>query len=172
MEIQNLPMFRELSSVLCSYKIESWQTKDFWEKVKLLNVADNKINYQSIYRLIVRLYNEGYLDIDSEKSKYNLTKYNENNKLQEFRSMFCFGSLTLLKKISSEKLKCESELINLEEEIDVLEELKDQFPDIQTKIEQLIYLKIHRIKYLEIKVRTIVSLINYLSKAQSIENQQ
>lgn len=138
MEIQNLPMFRELSSVLCSYKIESWQTKDFWEKVKLLNVADNKINYQSIYRLIVRLYNEGYLDIDSEKSKYNLTKYNENNKLHNFRSSFCLGSLTILKKISTEKLKSESELIKLEEEINALEELKDQFPDIQLKIEELI----------------------------------
>ncbi|WP_180182415.1 MULTISPECIES: hypothetical protein [Acinetobacter] len=165
MEIQNLPLFRELSSVLCSYKIESWQTKDFWEKVKLLNVSDNNINYQSVYRLIVRLANEGYLDIDFEKSKYNLTKYNENNKLQEFRSAFCFGSLTILKKISSEKLKFESELIYLEEEIDVLEELKDQFPDIQTKIEQLIDLKIHRIKCLEIKVRAIISLINYLSKS-------
>jgi len=158
MEIQNLPMFRELSSVLCSYKIESWQTKDFWEKVKLLNVPDNNINYQSVYRLIVRLSNEGYLDIDLEKSKYNLIKYNENNKLKEFRSAFCFSSLTIL------KLKFESELIYLEEEIDVLEELKDQFPDIQTKIEQLIDLKIHRIKYLDIKVRAIVSLINYLSK--------
>lgn len=169
MEIQNLPMFRELSSVLCSYKIDSWQTKDFWEKVKLLNVADNNINYQSVYRLIVRLANEGYLDIDSEKSKYNLTKYNENNKLHEFRSSFCFGSLTIFKKISTEKLKSESELIKLEEEINALKELKDQFPDIQVKIEQLIYLKIHRIKDLEIKVRTMVSLINYLSKAQSIE---
>ncbi len=158
-------MFRELSSVLCSYKIESWQTKDFWEKVKLLNVADNNINYQSVYRLIVRLSNEGYLDVDIVKSKYNLTKYNENNKLQEFRSSFCFGSLTILKKISTEKLKFESELIKLEEEITALEELKDQFSDIQTKIEQLIHLKIHRIKYLEIKVRAIVSLINYLSKA-------
>ncbi len=165
MELQNLPMFRELSSVLCSYKIESWQTKDFWEKVKLLNVADNNINYQSVYRLIVRLSNEGYLDVDIVKSKYNLTKYNENNKLQEFRSSFCFGSLTILKKISTEKLKFESELIKLEEEITALEELKDQFSDIQTKIEQLIHLKIHRIKYLEIKVRAIVSLINYLSKA-------
>ncbi|EXC19607.1 hypothetical protein J520_3275, partial [Acinetobacter sp. 869535] len=36
--------------------------------------------------MIVRLSNEGYLDIDLEKSKYNLIKYNENNKLKEFRS--------------------------------------------------------------------------------------
>jgi len=163
MEIQNLPMFRELSSVLCSYKIESWQTKDFWEKVKLLNVADNKINYQSIYRLIVRLYNEGYLDIDSEKSKYNLTKYNENNKLHNFRSSFCLGSLTILKKISTEKLKSESELIKLEEEINALEELKDQFPDIQLKIEELIQLQVQRIKELEINIRAIISLMDYLS---------
>lgn len=163
MEIQNLPMFRELSSVLCSYKIESWQTKDFWEKVKLLNVSDNNINYQSVYRLIVRLANEGYLDIDSEKSKYNLTKYNENNKLHNFRSSFCLGSLTILKKISTEKLKSESELIKLEEEINALEELKDQFPDIQLKIEELIQLQVQRIKELEINIRAIISLMDYLS---------
>lgn len=164
MKIQNLPMFKELSSVLCSYKIESWQTKDFWEKVKHLNVADNNINYQSVYRLIVRLANEGYLDIDAEKSKYNLTKYNENNKLHEFRSSFCFGSITILKKISIEKLKSESELIKLEEEIDVLEGLKDQFPEVKYEIEQLIHLKIQRFKRLEVNIRAIVSLIEYLSK--------
>ncbi|WP_312080596.1 hypothetical protein [Acinetobacter schindleri] len=163
MEMQNLPMFRELSSVLCSYKIESWQTKDFWEKVKLLNVADNNTNYQSVYRLIVRLSNEGYLDVDCKNSRYNLTKYNENHKLQKFRSSFCYGSLMTLKKISSEKLKFESEMINLEEEISALEELKDQFPDILLKIEQLIRIKINKIKYLDIKMRAIHSLINYLT---------
>lgn len=164
MEMQNLPMFRELSSVLCSYKIESWQTKDFWEKVKLLNVADNNTNYQSVYRLIVRLSNEGYLDVDCKNSRYNLTKYNENHKLQELRSSFCFGSITILKKISIEKLKSESELIKLEEEIDVLEGLKDQFPEIKYEIKQLIHSKIQRFKRLEVNIRAIVSLIEYLSK--------
>ena len=43
MKIQNLPMFRELSRVFCSYKIESWQTVDFWDKVKLLEVVDSNV---------------------------------------------------------------------------------------------------------------------------------
>lgn len=67
MEIQNLPMFRELSRVFCSYKIESWQTVDFWDKVKLLEVVDSNVNYQSVYRLILRLVKDGYLTVDVEK---------------------------------------------------------------------------------------------------------
>ena len=75
MKIQNLPMFRELSRVFCSYKIESWQTIDFWDKVKLLKVVDNNFNYQSVKRLIRRLVEEGYLTIDVEKSRSRKTTY-------------------------------------------------------------------------------------------------
>ena len=50
MKIQNLPMFRELSRVFCSYKIESWQTVDFWDKVKLMCAEKtggfNLVNYR------------------------------------------------------------------------------------------------------------------------------
>jgi uncharacterized protein YjaG (DUF416 family) len=67
MEIQNLPMFKELSRVFCSYKIDSWQTVDFWDKVKLLKVVDSNVNYQSVYRLILRLVKDGYLTVDDEK---------------------------------------------------------------------------------------------------------
>lgn len=75
MKIQNLPMFRELSRIFCSYKIESWQTIDFWDKVKLLKVVDNNFNYQSVKRLIRRLVEEGYLTIDVEKSRSRKTTY-------------------------------------------------------------------------------------------------
>ena len=46
----------------------------------------------------------------------------------------------------------------------MLEGLKDQFPEIKYEIEKLIYSKIQRLKQLEVKIRTIVSLIEYLSK--------
>ncbi|WP_046206239.1 hypothetical protein [Acinetobacter radioresistens] len=161
MEIQNLPMFKELSSVLCSYKIESWQTKDFWEKVKLLKVADNNINYQSVYRLILRLVKEEYLTVDNEKSRYGQTTYTEAKKLNDSQAQFCIESKSTLYELNSKKEEFKSKVISLEEEIEALEELKRQFPNIQFKIEQLYELKVKEIKLLHSKLRAIVSVIEF-----------
>lgn len=137
MKIQNLPMFRELSRIFCSYKIESWQTIDFWDKVKLLKVVDNNFNYQSVKRLIRRLVEEGYLTIDVEKSRSRKTTYTEVEKLHDLRSQFCVESTSTLHELNLKKDQFENEINKLEEEIQALEGLKDQFPDIQFKIEQL-----------------------------------
>lgn len=137
MKIQNLPMFRELSRIFCSYKIESWQTIDFWDKVKLLKVVDNNFNYQSVKRLIRRLVEEGYLTIDVEKSRSRKTTYTEVEKPHDLRSQFCVESTSTLHELNLKKEQFENEINKLEEEIQALEGLKDQFPDIQFKIEQL-----------------------------------
>lgn len=163
MEIQNLPMFRELSRVFCSYKIESWQTVDFWNKVKLLEVVDSNVNYQSVYRLILRLVKDGYLKVDVEKSRYGQTTYTEAENLHDLRSQFCIESTTTLQELNLKKEEFESEIIKLEEEVEALEDLKGQFPDIQFKIEQLRQTKIHNYELLKIKIRAISSIIDYLS---------
>ena len=103
MEIQNLPMFRELSRVFCSYKIESWQTVDFWDKVKLLEVVDSNVNYQSVYRLILRLVKDGYLTVDVEKSRYGQTTYTEAENLHDLRSQFCIESTSTLQELNLKK---------------------------------------------------------------------
>ncbi|WP_171497828.1 hypothetical protein [Acinetobacter guillouiae] len=162
MEIQNLPMFKELSRVLCSYKIDSWQTIDFWDKVKLLKVVDSNVNYQSVYRLILRLVKEGYLIIDTEKSRYGQTTYTEAENLHDLRTQFCIESTSTLQELNLKKEEFESEITELEEEIEVLHDLKGQFPDIQFKIEQLRQTKIHDYELLKIKIRAINSLIDYL----------
>ncbi|MDS7968144.1 hypothetical protein RMB12_14060 [Acinetobacter sp. V117_2] len=163
MEIQNLPMFKELSRVLSSYKIESWQTVDFWDKVKLLKIENTNINYQSVYRLILRLVREGYLIIDSEKSRYGQTTYTETEYLHDLRSQFCIESKTTLQELNFKKKEFECEITKLEEEVEALEDLKEQFPDIQFKIEQLRQTKIHNYELLKIKNRAISSIIDYLS---------
>ena len=163
MEIQNLPMFRELSRVFCSYKIESWQTVDFWNKVKLLEVVDSNVNYQSVYRLILRLVKDGYLTVDVEKSRYGQTTYTEAENLHDLRSQFCIESTSTLQELNLKKEEFEGEIIALEEEIEALHDLKGQFPDIQFKIEQLKQLKIKEYNNLKSKVRAINSLIEYFS---------
>ena len=163
MEIQNLPMFKELSRVLCSYKIDSWQTVDFWDKVKLLKVVDSNVNYQSVYRLILRLVKDGYLTVDVEKSRYGQTTYTEAENLHDLRSQFCIESTSTLQELNLKKEEFESEITALEEEIEALHDLKGQFPDIQFKIEQLIQTKIHNYELLKIKIRAISSIIDYLS---------
>jgi len=163
MEIQNLPMFRELSRVFCSYKIESWQTVDFWDKVKLLKIENTNINYQSVYRLILRLVKEGYLIIDSEKSRYGQTTYTETEYLHDLRSQFCIESKSTLQVLDLKKEEFESEITALEEEIEALHDLKGQFPDIQFKIEQLRQMKSKEINSFKIKIKAINSLINYCS---------
>ncbi|WP_333661916.1 hypothetical protein [Acinetobacter sp.] len=162
MEIQNLPMFRELSRVFCSYNIESWQTVDFWDKVKLLKVVDSNVNYQSVYRLILRLVKDGYLTVDVEKSRYGQTTYTETENLHDLRSQFCIESKSIIQELNLKKEEFECEITALKEEVEALHDFKGQFPDIQFKIEQLRQTKIHDYELLKIKIRAINSLIDYL----------
>ncbi|WP_419820402.1 hypothetical protein [Acinetobacter sp.] len=164
MEIQNLPMFRELSRVFCSYKIESWQTVDFWDKVKLLEVVDSNVNYQSVYRLILRLVKDGYLTVDVEKSRYGQTTYTEAENLHDLRSQFCIESTSTLQELNLKKEEFESEITALEEEIEALHDLKGQFPDIQFKIEQVKAIKSREISNFQTKVNAMKSLIAFLEQ--------
>lgn len=162
MEIQNLPMFRELSRVFCSYKIESWQTVDFWDKVKLLKVVDSNVNYQSVYRLILRLVKDGYLTVDVEKSRNGQTTYTEAENLHDLRSQFCIESTSTLQELNLKKEEFECEITALKEEVKALEDLKGQFPDIQFKIEQVKAIKSREISNFQVKVNAMKSLIVFL----------
>lgn len=164
MEIQNLPMFKELSRVLCSYKIDSWQTVDFWDKVKLLKVVDSNVNYQSVYRLILRLVKDGYLTVDAEKSRHGQTTYTEAENLHDLRSQFCIESTSILQELNLKKEEFEGEITALEEEIEALDDLKEQFPDIQFKIEQVKVIKSKKINNFKIKLNAMKSLIVFLEQ--------
>lgn len=162
MEIQNLPMFKELSRVFCSYKIDSWQTVDFWDKVKLLKVVDSNVNYQSVYRLILRLVKDGYLSVDVEKSRYGQTTYTEAENLHDLRSQFCIESTSTLQELNLKKEEFESKITTIKEEIEALHDLKGQFPDIQFKIEQLKQIHIKEVNSLSVKIKALESLLEFL----------
>ncbi|CAM4142083.1 hypothetical protein F901_02886 [Acinetobacter dispersus] len=164
MEIQNLPMFKELSRVFCSYNIESWQTVDFWDKVKLLKVVDSNVNYQSVYRLILRLVKDGYLTVDVEKSRYGQTTYTETESLHDLRSQFCIESTSTFQELNLKKEELECEITALKEEIEALHDLKGQFPDIQFKIEQVKAIKNREISNFQKKLNAMKSLIVFLEQ--------
>lgn len=164
MEIQNLPMFKEISRVFCSYKIESWQTVDFWDKVKLLKVIDNNVNYQSVYRLILRLVKDGYLTVDVEKSRYGQTTYTETENLHDLRSQFCIESTSTLQELNLKKEEFECEITALKEEVEALHDFKGLFPDIQFKIEQVKAIKSREISNFQTKVNAMKSLIFFLEQ--------
>lgn len=92
---------------------------------------------------------------------YGQTTYTEAEKLHNLRSQFFIESTTTLQELNLKKEKFESEI---EEEVKALDDFKNQFPDIQFKIEQLIGIKVKRINSLTIKVRAINSLIVYFFK--------
>ncbi|GAA5558337.1 hypothetical protein Asch01_03093 [Acinetobacter schindleri] len=113
--------------------------------------------------MILRLVKEGYLIIDSEKSRYGQTTYTETEYLHDLRSQFCIESKSTLQVLDLKKEEFESEITALEEEIEALHDLKGQFPDIQFKIEQLRQMKSKEINSFKIKIKAINSLINYCS---------
>jgi len=164
MEIQNLPMFKELSRVFCSYNIKSWQTVDFWDKIKLLKVVDSNVNYQSVYRLILRLVKDGYLTVDVEKSRYGQTTYTETENLHDLRSQFCIESTSTFQELNLKKEELECEITALKEEIEALHDLKGQFPDIQFKIEQVKAIKNREISNFQKKLNAMKSLIVFLEQ--------
>lgn len=161
MEIQRLPIFNELIEIICNYRIESWEISDFWNEIKLLKVSDNDVNYQGLYRLVLRLVKEGYLIIDIEKSKGNNTAYTQSEKLQELRLQFYNISTSNFRELILERENIRSECTNLEEEIIALEELRLPFIGMQLQIEQLKQTKTETILSLKVKIRALNSLIQY-----------
>ncbi|MCO8063304.1 hypothetical protein [Acinetobacter lwoffii] len=133
MDIHNLPMFRELSLVICSHKIESWQAEDFWDQVKLLKVVENNINYQSVYQLILWLVKDGYLLVDTKK-KGGKIAYTETEKIKKFRSEFGVESPITVNILELKKDELERDLLELIEEINILNDLKKILPKLQFKM--------------------------------------
>lgn len=147
--------------VLCSYKISSFQVSDILAKVILLGVENNNINYQNIYRLVQRLVKNGYLTIDDFKNPY--TTYTETDEMMNLRDQFCIEPNDTIDKLLDEQKKLDSKILSLREEIDIYDELKLCYPDLQFKIEQLKINKNKKLEYLNNKINALTSLIDYVS---------
>lgn len=121
--------------VLCSYLISSFQVSDILAKVILLGVENNNINYQNIYRLVQRFVKEGYLVIDNIRNPY--TTYSETDEMMNLRDQFCIEPNDTIDKLIDEQKQLKLEILNLSNEIEIYDELKNNYPDLQFKIEQL-----------------------------------
>ena len=148
--------------VLCSYRISSFQVSDILAKVILLGVENNNINYQNIYRLVQRLVKKGYLIIDDAKNPY--TTYTETDEMMNLRDQFCIESNDTIDKLLDEQKQLDSEILSLGEEIDIYDELKRSYPDLQFKIEQLRQIKTRKISFIKNKYTALGSLISYLKE--------
>lgn len=161
MKLQNLTLFSELSIVLNSHKVASWQIMDFWSQMKLLKIDDNKANYQSVCRLITRLVKDRYLSIDNTKNRFSYTTYSETSRMQIFRNEFHPNVDLSLIDLKTKMHEFEQSCRLIIGEVNALDELKEIFPSLQFKIEQLKFLKTNEIQNYEQKIRAINSLIDY-----------
>jgi len=161
MNLESLPLFSQFMRVLCSYQISSFQVSDILAKVVLLGVEDNNINYQNIYRLVQRLVKEGYLVIDNIRDPY--TTYSETDEMMNLRDQFCIEPNDTIDKLIDEQKQLKLEILNLSNEIEMYEELKKSYPDLQFKIEQLKENRKKQLDYLKNKYNALSSLIEYIS---------
>lgn len=161
MNLESLPLFPQFMRVLCSYRISSFQVSDILAKVILLGVENNNINYQNVYRLVQRLVKKGYLIIDDAKNPY--TTYTETDEMMNLRDQFCNEPYDTIDKLIDEQNQLKLEILNLSNEIEMYEELKKSYPDLQFKIEQLKENRKKQIDYLKNKYNALSSLIKYIS---------
>ena len=161
MHLEYLPLFPQFMRVLCSYRISSFQVSDILAKVILLGVENNNINYQNIYRLVQRLVKEKYLVIDKIKDPY--TTYSETDEMMNLRDQFCIEPNDTIDKLIDEQKQLKLEILNLSNEIEIYDELKKNYPDLQFKIEQLKENRKKQVNYFKNKYNALCSLIEYIS---------
>lgn len=161
MHLESLPLFPQFMRVLCSYRISSFQVSDILAKVILLGVENNNINYQNVYRLVQRLVKEKYLVIDNIKDPY--TTYSETAEMMNLRDKFCIEPNDTIDKLINEQKQLKLEILNLSNEIEIYDELKNNYPDLQFKIEQLKENRKKQVNYFKNKYNALCSLIEYIS---------
>jgi hypothetical protein len=162
MDLKCLPLFPQFMRVLCSYQISSFQVSDILAKVLLLGVENNNINYQNIYRLVHRFVKEGYFLIDDIKDPY--TTYSETDEMMSLRNQFCIEPNDTIDKLIDDQKQLNSEISSLREEIDIYDELKQCYPDLQFKIDQLRQIKTRELSFIKNKYTALGSLISYLKE--------
>ncbi|WP_336931266.1 hypothetical protein [Acinetobacter tandoii] len=162
MNLESLPLFSQVMRVLCSYRISEFQVSDIFGKVILLGVENNNINYQNVYRLVQRLVKEGYLVINTIKNPY--TTYTETDGMMNLRDQFCIETNNTILELVKEQKQLELIILSLREEVDIYDELKRCYPDLQFKIEQLKQIKTREIRLIENKYNALSSLISYLEE--------
>ena len=164
MKISKKPLFTELCKVIAENDIQSWKTCEFWNRVKLLGIENNNVNYQSIYRLLQCLVQENYLDSNYSNDDYSYTIYSETPLMNDFRIIFCNQAPSPTHKLQVKNQTFSEKLNSALEEVKEYENLKVLFPDLKQEIDDLIQLKNTEIMKLQAQKRAIETLITHITR--------
>jgi hypothetical protein len=163
MKISNKPLFTELCKVIGENDIQSWKACEFWNRVKLLGIENNNINYQSIYRLLQCLVQENYLNSTYSNNDYSYTIYSETPLMNDFRIIFCNEAPSPIHKLQLKNQAFSENLDSTLEEIKEYENLKILFPDLKQEIDELIQLKKDELIKFKAQKKAIETLIIYIN---------
>lgn len=164
MKISKKPLFTELCKVIAENDIQSWKTCEFWNRVKLLGIENNNVNYQSIYRLLQCLVQENYLDSNYSNDDYSYTIYSETPLMNDFRIIFCNQVPSPVNKLQLKNQAFSEKLDSALEEVKEYENLKVLFPDLKQEIDELIQLKNIELIKLEAQKKAIETLIIHITR--------
>ena len=163
MKISKRPLFKELCKIIGENHVHSWKTCDFWNRIKLLGIENNNVNYQCVYRLLQYLVQEHFLESNYSENGYAYTIYNETLRMSDFRINFCIETTSPIHRLQLKNKSYSEQLNFILEEINAYEDLKTSFPELQQEINDLIQLKKNKTLKLQAKQRAIDSLLKYIS---------
>lgn len=164
MKISKRPFFNELCKIIGENHIHSWKTCDFWNRIKLLGIENNNVNYQCIYRLLQYLVQEHFLESNYSKSDYAYTIYNETLRMSDFRIIFCIQTTSPMHRLQLKNKSFSDDLSFVLEEITTYKDLKISFPELQLEIDSLIQLKNGEIIKMQAQKQAIENLIIYINR--------
>ena len=167
MKISNKPLFTELCKVIAENDIQSWKTCEFWNRVKLLGIENNNVNYQSIYRLLQCLVQENYLNSNYSNNDYSYTIYSETPHMNDFRTIFCNKVPSPIHRLQLKNQAFSENLDSVIEEVKEYENLKLLFPELKKEIDELIQLKKIELIKLQAQKKAIGTLMIYITLNKS-----
>ncbi len=101
------------------------------------------------------------MNIDIVKNKYSQRTYTETKKLQNIVDYSLVELTSIIGNLIQEKEKFHVELDELFGEIKALDDLKNSYPSLGTKIEDIKFLKQKEYLELNSKIKAIDSLVNH-----------
>ncbi|WP_244783214.1 hypothetical protein [Acinetobacter sp. F-1] len=166
MKLDKYPLFNELLKVFDHYEIQSWTISDFMFHINEINGTDASIDCHKFGRLIFRLVKDGYLTFDSDKSQGSSRTFSGTEKLKYIRNTGINEIDTTVQDLLNKKAELEVKYEGLMSEVKALEALKDSYPSIKRKIEEVICIKSRQIIELIAKIKAVESVVNYICSSK------
>lgn len=125
-------MFELFLPIFKKYKIEKWTANKFWQKLNISKKERHHCNRQRIYRLLRKLVAEGFLTKEINPKNPCLSNFSETAKLNQLREFhYSSTDFTQMKNLQTET---EHSICILEKQIQIFDQLKQQFPNSDAQI--------------------------------------